>query len=846
MANNCVWIPDAPNGKQSKLFTDLMNHMGSREDAKLAWGFTKTEFFNYAFPNIEKDANGEPTYKALSEALNLDSILDDIKKDMNKAMDLGLVTSKGKPVVFEDGQLAMSKAEEFNESAKKKVAVVEKTENDKYIARIENNSAMFVAEADKNKARRQLNMALIKLLQKMGFNVEFADDISYNGVFDPLLAEKNATMLRTVIRVANGEQGLEALPEEASHLILAGLKNHPLKQRLDNLVTDDVVRAVLGDRYEQYYDRYKNGSTPIKERLRDEAEGQMLAAMLKGQDIAPALSSQKKTGLKSLLQRIWNFAKSLFSKNISVSDIDNAFSNAQNAILPIKDMLESGDLDTFLDREAIMKAEPLYDLVEENNKLLDKVQEMETNLSKQLYILEQLQTKQPTDELRLQIRGIRESIDNGNYSSACYQAMQAIGNELKKLTDQMKLFASLYDNSTDLETILAESDLVERMKLAIEAYEPLINTMINLPNLIEKGDIDMKPVWADPIVEMAKKYNDLMVNLKANISSMRFSVLKQFLSLYYGINGQKPENIQETDKWKWESIEDVLSHAQKDVSLWDTNLFSAGDSRNLLINIVHNVVVRQQQERNLRIQRLCAQMQETQAKLHKAGYDNSFCVDKDNDGVATGYYKSGRDFARYEKDRKEYAEKVDADESLDYYEKQKAIRKWEYDHTEPVFVGKPDSKGKRRIEYMPKTSVYGVSNWVYEKNGYGYDKSWSKEQREYYNDMLDMKADLDEILPGCYQNLYMMPQVRKSTTQAFDKGGRGFFGTIWHKWRQRYAVVDDNTDYGKTLEYTDMQGKVKELTDMNGIPLKRVPVYFLHKMDDMRDLSTDTARGMFN
>lgn len=854
MANNCVWIPDAGNGKQSKLFIDLQNHLGSRDDAKLAWGFTKTDFFKSAFPNIEKDENGEPTYQALSDLLKLDTILDDIKKDMNRAMDLGLVTPMGKQITYDDAHVVMSKAEDFNSHAKKKIALVEKTSDGKYIASIKDNAAMYVAEADKNKARRELNTALLTLLQKAGFNVEFSNDPTYNGVFDPLMAENNATMLRTVIRIANNKEGLNALPEEACHLILAGIKSHPLKQRLDKLFSDYVVRNVLGDRYDQYYEKYKNGSMPVKDRLREEAEGQMLAQVLKGEVPNYRIVTQTQSGITNLLKRIWNWAKNLFSKNLSVADIDNAFSNAQNAILPIADMIRDGQIDTVLDRQSVMDHQALYDLVKENEKLADIAQDAETKLSKQLYILQQLQSHNDSGELRKKIEAVRAAIANEQYSAACYIAMQAIGNELSALAKRMDNYAPLYDNSTDLTTILSEGDLVERMKLAIEAFEPVLTTMATLPDLIKRGEIEMGSQWADPILEMLNGdkenkrdgYFSLIAKLKNNVNDMRFSVLKQFISLYYGINGQKPDNITETDKWKWESVEQILSHAEKDISIWDTNLFSAGDSRNILINVVHNIVVRQQQDRDQRIIAYCSRMQEAQAKLHKAGIDNSFVVDRDKDGVATGYYKSDRDFAKYEKDRLAFIDELDKNEDLDYYERKDAIQKWERAHTEPVKVGKPiDAKGTRRIERMPRLKDDAGNDMYIVRD---FDKGWNQDQRDYYNAILEMKADMDDMLPSCYQNLYMMPQVRKSTTQMFDKGGRGFWGNIWKKWKSRWQVIDDvdKAGYGNSLTYDNKDGRPTILTDQNGRPIKRTPVYFLHKLDDMRDLNTDASRGMFN
>ena len=1080
MSNHCKLIPDAPNGKPSKLFADLQAHIHDRSLVKQAWGFTKTDLFKSQFGDLEKDENGEITYRALSNILNLDMIFNDTRKEWNRALDNRIIKSDGSAVKYDRADVALSKANEFNKSfAYRYIVVVRQEEDGKYSTNLENNTALAIAEADRNVSRQQLNTALISILQKAGFNVDFANDITYYGVFNPLLAEDNADNLKTVIQIANNEKGLEALPEEVAHLILAGLKNHPLKIRLDSICTDNVVKRILGEQYEEYYDMYKGGQIPVEERLREEAEGKLFASILRGNTdyivdnskiniskdeytdefrelqktsnnltqgeirsfqrgderltkdqqqnlgaiyerllakglrgrdriwinlngkgnnfkvaqvngelfkdifsinrnylkngelvdlhesydnckcyltsdglsgfaiepdgnlvsvfslnpakvetkrgflyaIAPFVNTEGATHLDAyvsdnqnleeiykktlgfntasrmdynmdydhdniaknhgmpdvvfmvnnndvaerhfskdeyeaasryaseniknkksnsvkesvpLIKRIWGTAKDKI-KTISEEDIDNAIIAAENAIHPIVDMIKSGEISTVLDKEQIKKHEKLYDLADKTEKLAEMAQDGETLLSKKLYILQNTQTDVDTKQLRSQIISIRKSLENQHYAAACYQSLHAIGKDIRELMGQAAKLGSVYNNSTDLNVISSEAGILSRMSSAVQAYTGYLSTLSQLPTLIKRGDITMEEEWATPIVSLANEYLSNLRTMKEDIGQLRFSVLKQLISLYYGDMGQKPEGFEESETVKWQSVDMILSKAKQDISWFDANLFSAGDSRNPLLNVIHNIVVSQQAKRNNKINKFCMKMQEADAKLRNAGYDSKFIYDTNENGIPTGYYVAPVDFARFDKERQTYVDSVMANEELTYYEQQKLITKWEDEHLEDVEVGKPiNIKGERRTERMPKKSIYGIID---------FQKGWSAEQKEYYNAILDMKAEMDNMLPVGMQHLYLAPQVRKSITQAFDRNGRGAAGMIWNKWKKDFSVIEDNDEYG-----ADASAKNKQyvLLDFAGKPIKRVPTYYTKQLDDMRDLSTDSTHSMFS
>lgn len=839
MSYSCKIIPDAPNGKPSQLFRDLKKHTKNRSIAKRLWGFSQTDLFKSEFSDLEKDENGEPTYEALARVLNLNSVFSESEKDMNTAMDMGLVNEGGDPQSFDLPQVAMSKAHAFNTQAKQKVAVTRADENGRLSTEVVDRTPMNIAEADRDEYRRQLNSALITMLQRLGFNVEFVNDPGFKGLFNPKFAEDNASLLKTVIRVANNEEGLEALPEEASHLIIAGLRGHALKERLDAVFTDAVVRQVLGDDYSKYERMYQNGKMPLDERLREEAEGQALAKMLAEQSGLSMLQEQKLSvpqAARTLLGRLWNWAKYLFRKT-SVTDVDNAIVNAQNALRPIAEMTVSGEIDTILDKESIMSHEKMYALSDKMEKISQIVQDGETLLSKHLYILQNTQTEQDTKQLRQSISKVRRDLENQRYAVGCYKILSSIGKDVSELMHEADRLSYVYNNTVNLNVISSEAGLVSRMSMAVQAYIPYLETLSILPTLVKKGEIEMDMDWANELAKSANEHLANLRSLKKDIGQMRFAVLKQLVSLYYGDLGNKPEGFVESDKVKWESVDMILSHAQSDISSWDTSLFSAGNSRNPLINVLHNIVVTQQAKRNNKINKLCMKMQEAHNKLQKAGYDDKFVYQYDAEGKPTGFFVSKVDHARFARERKEFIESLDP-ETMDYYEIKRAIDKWDDDHTEEVEVGEPIGPDNvRRKEQMPKESIYGIS---------GFQEGWSQAQKDYYKAVLDMKAEMDSYLPVASQHLYLAPQVRKSVTQMFDKDGRGAVNTLLSKWKSEYSIVDDNTDYNK-MYVLGKDGKTKEaVLDFAGKPVKRVPIFFTHKLENPADLSTDATRAMFN
>ena len=109
-------------------------------------------------------------------------------------------------------------------------------------------------------------------MRNLGFDIQVVDSEDFGGLFDPTTARFSEGFIQ-IIKIAKGEIGEQALPEEFSHLMIEGLKTHPLVTRLLATIDDSIARQVLGEQYEQYAREYKNDFSKIAK----EVAGRMLA-----------------------------------------------------------------------------------------------------------------------------------------------------------------------------------------------------------------------------------------------------------------------------------------------------------------------------------------------------------------------------------------------------------------------------------------------------------------------------------------------------------------------------------------------------------------------------------------
>ena len=356
MANSCRLSPVVyrRNGirleeKESKLFKDIKNALKDNDLAWQIWAFTKTSVFKSKYKNLEYDELGEVTFPSLIKVLELEDAYN-MEKDANSvASDYGVQDK-----VFSTSEDAINKINNINSKEKNHVAIVEK-DSAGYTVKVLPRISTNVQKAKEQSYNHALTGEIISLLRSMGFDVSFVSDPKFEGLFDPRNAKLENGLL-SIIQLAKGEVGELALPEEFSHLIIEGLISNPLVQRLLATLETPQIEEVLGSNYNDYYNKYNGDIT----RLKKEAAGKMLAQYIsdRGTISKPVVQERR-----SLLSRIWNWVKSMFSK-VNKNKVDNMKERAFMSIADIYNLVSMGDIVNLIDKASIMQSEELYKLSE--------------------------------------------------------------------------------------------------------------------------------------------------------------------------------------------------------------------------------------------------------------------------------------------------------------------------------------------------------------------------------------------------------------------------------------------------------------------------------------------------
>lgn len=836
MAVSCKVNVYAKNGKKSRLFSDLLSHTKNREFAKQIWAIAQEPKLLANLNGLKYDENNEVTYESLSQAMHLTGLFDAHRQAMEEAYKLGIADLNGSPSFFESPSLALDRAIEFNDKNLDYIADVDRSEEGYFIT-ISHKDITNSTSGNQLKFKKDLNNRLLSTLNTMGFDMMFMNDSKREGIFNPLLAEQNASNLKVVIGISKGEIGESAFPEEFAHLIIAGLHNESLIDRLKNFTNKDIVREVLGDQYEQYKREYSD-ATDVDAYLQEEAMGKMLAeAIIYGTNDSP------------LLTRIWGRAKQLFSRG-DEKYIDDQITAAKEVLGAIVEVIEDPEkLNTIIDKNAILSHGKLSKLSGELKTMKDMALEGERLLAKQIQMYRR--EKNWDDELIERrkadmetMEALRLEIANKQYESACYMILEDVTNKLVRLSIEMEKIAKIPETiNPSLSILNTLSSQINKIVDFNDAYEPLVNAMLGIENLAKSGEVILSEDAVNKIQEKAIEVNAACRILKEQSKTLRFEAIKNMVGLTMDEKTllSLPSNPQEAN-----SLEMLCRKATRDISTIGQMVSSLGDSSNILLNVLHSVVVNQQAKRNNIINEYYSYLQADEAELNKAGHTNEYIIEKDENGIPTGRFESPYDFKKYEEAEKKALEDIAATSQGDDMVASAMFRIWEEQNTEMVVVDEDTGRQER----MPKLSLYPNKN---------FQKGWDKAQIDYYNDIISLKARLDSTLPGPVQHLYHAPQVDKTTIDLLDPTDpRGSLKNLWSKIKDHYVGNIDTVRSGENPDQLedsqltiteDGDDKKIEFTkssflNYSGDPIKTVPVYYTRDLEDMNLMSTDATRSM--
>lgn len=316
------------NSTDNKLYYNLINLCDNEEQAKDLFARIMNPDFLQDY-EIKTDKDGVPSFKdvykkaKLRQHLKDEKIIHSLERDLNPKT-LNATTSNINQL--SDEVTMFNNNNEISDF----VAVIERN-GEQISSKVVHKNYKTDILAKQIKTNSDLNSYLQNKLAEVGISVGAVTELERRrgiaGVTDFELAKDATKGTVELIRIAKGQKGAEALPEEFSHFALEAVgEENPLVNRLYNSISDEIVEAVLGESFDRYYEEYNGNMTD----LRKEVAGKLLAEYIKSEY----------TGNSSiLLKRVFDVIKDKFvqldetSLRAALIDLDATLKETTKKIL---------------------------------------------------------------------------------------------------------------------------------------------------------------------------------------------------------------------------------------------------------------------------------------------------------------------------------------------------------------------------------------------------------------------------------------------------------------------------------------------------------------------------------
>jgi len=327
----------AKNGKDSKLFKDIVKLGYDKETALKKWALVYTPTFKHWFQEGMTDQNGEPRIVGIN---NIPSFIAEDRSTKHAIENIGTFASKRDPspllneikqrfkLVKTDGTIRnisyKEDAQSISEVIEKeypgiKSYVLQDVGGD-YIQievspHLNIDNIYHQVESNRLAARdKEIDFAMTKFLKSIGVRLKSVDNIrDKDGKIISVTAK--ADMVNKLVEYSKGKIGIDTLPEEAAHFMVELLEaeRSPLfTSMMNNIQNFGVYQEVIES--DVYQELYKGDINKLKK----EAIGKLIAKHL----IKQIKGNEEVVNIRRLdgwWARILDFIKSIFGKASSSS-----------------------------------------------------------------------------------------------------------------------------------------------------------------------------------------------------------------------------------------------------------------------------------------------------------------------------------------------------------------------------------------------------------------------------------------------------------------------------------------------------------------------------------------------
>ena len=792
---SCVLHPRVKSGKISPLYTSLKQYFGTRDKAMFWYTRAKSEDFKKVFPEVRYDENNEPLFEDLlnkcglkaaqEESITLSKLNKEIKQEAPRTY-AGVRDIQSRVVAFNNSSPFRQDYYATLEENNDKVSTVIKP-----IRQMENNEANRIA------VNVGINKRLEKLLASWGIGIgvlsNLEERLGMNGVTDFYVALNSANGIKEVIRLAKGEKGQAALPEEFAHFATEAMGSTPLRDRIINKLSNDaILQRILREEYEDYKRLYNNNL----ELMSMEALGKLVAKALNDENIY--------NPNELLFERYLTSLKNFFSKH-NTDEIDSIINDTMSEVYQLANNIVNNRYK--LEVSNIRFRDKLANLgnrTERDSKLLNKVIEQEIKRLKIYGTKEEFNVTQ-----RAFIESLQQRLNEHQSLEGIYEYMQNSLNILNNLS--VRLAQVEQGNLTTLEKF----STLRNIRNYMSSYGSIMQEIRDqITDASREGDDRFK----EKLKVILNENLDLIGSLGRDFYNISKDEFADFIRPFVG------EGLTITlgrYKGKTYTAEELIESADSDITVFDRWLDSMADSSDPILQIYDQIVKRAKQKARLDTINIEKEIEKQTKLLEQAGVANTdFMYERDENGNLTGYFIQKSWWSKYIKARSEFFQKLkqkygETSTGAELEKRNLEIASWYKENTVK------DSNGIRIPSSKYDNPAFAKLN---------------KAQRDYHAFIMNTKKELDAALPTKH-NINLAPQIRKDFIDRV-KSSKNPLKPFWESMKDSLTRREDDESRGGTDEFNST------IMDFEGNEVMRLPIYYTQKLKNIEDLSTDVASTM--
>jgi len=418
-------------------------------------------------------------------------------------------------------------------------------------------------------------------------------------------------------------------------------------------------------------------------------------------------------------------------------------------------------------------------------------------------------TNEEGRQLESVLNKLMNELNTNHYYTGIIDFLNIAGEDASKLD---KLLESVPQDGDERTRIFNTIKTLQDAKKVINQYKYIVKALASDGITVDEA-VTMENI--KNIKDKAEKLSKFFAKKEGVIKDQTKTILHDFFVM--ATDGKMSEG----------EIHSILEKEVMEAGWTDRWLNSVGTAKNTFIAAAGTIMRNQEIQRDQANTAIKHQINRANYKLTKAGYNTRFMYEDEQHIVSNINWKA------YDAAKEKQQKKLTRQGYRGFDFKQQ-MEDWEAANTEERLVDKKNGRKER----VPNKNYRKIED---------FQKGWSKEQKEYYDTMMELKGELETLYPEKGRNYYLPPQVRRNMVDAITdstKEGnvKGIGKALKDKLKNFYTIREDDTDYA---ENGMVNGEEVTFGDGNydNTEKKEIPIFF-QKPVEKGELLLDFSSGM--